>query len=315
MTALAQLLLFALWAPLLNGVIKKTKAWLQRRRGPVIWQPYADLRKFSRKQMVIPAGATWLFHSAPYIVAATTAAAVFLVPGISAAPPLLGTGDLLLLVGLLALGRFALVLASLEPGSAFGGMGASREVAVAAFIEPTLLLTLAAYVLRVGSTDLGTLAGGLARAVEPGVGLARAGLGAYTPGHLLAGLALLVVAVAETGRVPVDNPDTHLELTMIHEGMVLEYSGPYLALILWARDLKQLIMLTLLADLVLPLGIGAAAYIAIPALLAKTLLFGLLLAFIETGLAKVRILKIPDLLLSGAALALLAVLADLRLGG
>lgn len=305
MTALAQLLLFALWAPLLNGVIKKTKAWLQRRRGPVIWQPYADLRKFSRKQMVIPASATWLFHSAPYIVAATTAAAVFLVPGISAAPPLLGTGDLLLLVGLLALGRFALVLASLEPGSAFGGMGASREVAVAAFIEPTLLLTLAAYVLRVGSTDLGTLAGGLA----------RAGLGAYTPGHLLAGLALLVVAVAETGRVPVDNPDTHLELTMIHEGMVLEYSGPYLALILWARDLKQLIMLTLLADLVLPLGIGAAAYIAIPALLAKTLLFGLLLAFIETGLAKVRILKIPDLLLSGAALALLAVLADLRLGG
>ena len=304
MNTLLQLLLFALWAPVVNGVIKKTKAWLQRRRGSSIWQPYADLRKYARKQMVIADGATWLFHAAPWVVAASTAAAVLLIPGLRETQPL-DLGDLLVLVGLLAIGRFALALASLEPGSAFGGMGASREMAVAAFVEPALLLTLGAYVLRTGSTSLSAIA----------LHLARAGWGVVTPGHLLAALALLMITVAETGRVPVDNPDTHLEVTMIHEGMVLEYSGPYLALIIWAHDLKQLLMLTLLADLVVPYGLTAAVYVALPLFLVKTLLFGVLLAGIETALAKVRILKIPDLLLSSAALAVLAVLADMRLGG
>ncbi|HYF94799.1 MAG TPA: NADH-quinone oxidoreductase subunit H [Symbiobacteriaceae bacterium] len=284
LTMLLQLLLFALWAPLVNGVIKATKARLQRRVGPPIWQPYRDLMKLFRKQMVISGSATWLFHGAPYVHAGATAAAALLVPSV---PALQRGGDFLLLIGMLALSRFVLALAALEPGSAFGGMGSSREMAVSAFVEPALLVTLGAFIV------IGTGSG---------------------PGRLLAAAALVIITVAETGRVPVDNPDTHLELTMIHEGMVLEYSGPYLGLIAWSHDVKQLIMLTLLANLALPVGLFGQIWLALPVYLVKTLLLGVLLAFIETGMAKVRILKIPDLLITATALSALAALSGLPLG-
>lgn len=304
---LLQLLLFFLWAPVVNGVIKKTKARLQSRRGPSVWQPYADLQKFFRKEMVIASSATWLFHAAPFVHVAAMAAAALLVPvgvvpGAATGP---GWGDMFALAGLLALARFALALAALEPGSAFGGMGSSREMAIAVFAEPALLLALGAFALRAGTTGLAPMAGGLA---------AR-GWAGLIPGHLLAAAALLIVTVAETGRVPVDNPDTHLELTMIHEGMVLEYSGPYLALIVWAHDVRQLILLSLLASLALPVGTLGPLWLVLPAYLAKTLAFGALLAFIETAAAKVRILKVPDLLITAAALSLLAVISDLHTGG
>lgn len=303
--ALAQILVGILLAPLLFGVTRTTKARLQWRRGPSILQPYRDLAKWFAKDPIESEVASPLTAAVPVVVLGTMLVTVLLVPLVARTPALPGPADILVVVGLLALVRFALALGALDAGGAFGGMGASREVAIASLVEPGLLVALAVGIAAAGTTDLAHIA-------HSGDLLGGAGV---TPALALGAAAFAIVAVAETGHEPVDNPDTHLELTMIHEGMVLEYSGPYLALILWARDLKQLIMLTLLADLVLPLGIGAAAYIAIPALLAKTLLFGLLLAFIETGLAKVRILKIPDLLLSGAALALLAVLADLRLGG
>lgn len=304
---LFQLLLFLAWAPLVNGVIKKTKARLQRRVGPPVYQTYNDLRKYFRKQMVVSQSATWVFHSAPVIAMATVMGAALLAPAVvsGSAPALPGFGDMLLLVGLLALGRFALALASLESGSAFGGMGSSREMAVACFVEPALLLTLGVFTLRTGTSGLAGLA----------AGLERLGWTSIVPGHLLAVAALLVIAVAETGRVPVDNPDTHLELTMIHEGMVLEYSGPYLGMIVWSHDMKQLIMLSLLANLALPFWVTAPFWLAVPIYLAKTLLFGVLLACIETAMAKVRILKIPDLLTTAAALAILAAISDLRIGG
>lgn len=291
------LLLFLALAPLVGGVIKRIKAALQRRVGPPIWQTYADLHKFFRKDMVIADTATWLTHATPFIYAATTAGAALLVPTVFG-----GHGDALLMVGLLALGRFVLALAALEPGSAFGGMGASREMAVAVFVEPVLLLTLGVFALRAGTTDLGAMFGGAAS-----VG------GAAFPGYVTAAAALMILAVAETGRVPIDNPDTHLELTMIHEGMVLEYSGPYLGLLVWSHDVKQLVMLSLLAGLALPFCLTGPLWLTALAYLAKTLVLAVALAVVETAMAKIRILKIPDLLMTGAALSLLALLSDLRI--
>jgi formate hydrogenlyase subunit 4 len=308
---LFQLALFLLWAPLVNGIVKKTKARLQRRVGPPVWQTYYDLRKYFRKQMVISQSATWIFHAAPVVHMAAVIGAALLAPAVlapagwltGAAVP--GFGDMVLLAGLLALGRFVLALAALESGSAFGGMGSSREMAVSCFIEPALLLTLGVFTLRAGTTGLAGMA----------AGLEKLGWASVVPGHLLAMVALLIIAVAETGRVPVDNPDTHLELTMIHEGMVLEYSGPYLAMIVWSHDMKQLIMLSLLADLALPFWVTGPLWLTIPVYLGKTLVLGVLMAFIETAMAKVRILKIPDLLTTAAALAILAAISDLRIGG
>lgn len=308
MALLLQLALFFLWAPLLNGLIKRTKARLQGRVGPPVWQPYADLRKWFRKEMVISEHATWLFHAAPFVHGAGIAAAALLVPVVIPAGGMVAGsdwGDMFLAAGLLALARFALALAALEPGSAFGGMGSSREMAVSAFVEPALLLALVAFALRAGTAHLADMAGALATGGWQGV----------LPGHLLAALALLIVTVAETGRVPVDNPDTHLELTMIHEGMVLEYSGPYLGLIVWAHDVKQLLLLSLLANLALPVALPGPLWLALAAYLVKTAAFGVVLAVIETAMAKVRILRIPDLLITGAVLSLLAVLSDMRIGG
>lgn len=307
LTLVLQLVFVLLIAPLAGGVIKVTKARLQRRVGPPVWQTYADLRKFFRKEMVIAQSASWLFHVAPFVHMAAVAAAALMVPVVLTGAGNLptGWGDMLLLVGLLALSRFSLAAAALEPGGAFGGMGSSREMAVAAFVEPALLLTLAAFTLKTGTTSLAGIA----------TGLAAKGWVGIIPGHLLSAVALVLIVVAETGRVPVDNPDTHLELTMIHEAMVLEYSGPYLALIVWSHDVKQLLMLTLLANIALPVGTVGPLWLTLPLYLIKIVGFGVLLAFIETAMAKVRILKVPDLLMTSAALSVLAVLSDLQIGG
>lgn len=315
LAGMGQVSLFLILAPLIQGVIKRVKARLQGRCGPGILQPFADLRKYLHKEMVLPETATWLFWTAPFVYFAATSAAALLVPAILAAAPLGLAGDLLAVIFLLALGRFALSLATLESGSAFAGMGSSREMAVGALVEPALLLALAAFFLRAGSTSLAGVIGVLA----------AAGWRTVTLSHLLGFLALLVVAVAETGRLPVDNPDTHLELTMIHEGMVLEYSGPLLALITWAAQVKQLLVLTLVANVALPWGLpvtfpglnaaGAGAILfGTFILLAKVLLLGLLLAVIETISAKVRLLRLPEFLGTAAVLAGLAVLVHWGVG-
>lgn len=295
-----QFALLLLFAPLLQGVIKTIKARWQSRRGPGLLQSYRDVAKFLGRESVVSDQASWVFRGAPAVYAAAILVAASLVPTIakrSAAP---GIGDAIVFVGLLALARFALALAALDTASNFGGMGASREVAFAALVEPGLLLVLFAVALPVGSTSLSALVGD----------------GSPGAGDLLACAALLIVAIVETGRIPIDNPDTHLELTMVHEGMLLEYSGRPLGVLHWATQIKQLAILGLLAGLFLPWGMAGAGDHAIPALffglaafLLKVGLLGVLLAAIETSFAKLRIFRAPDLIGLASVLGVLAVLA------
>ena len=234
-------------APGLVGVVRWLKARLQSRRGAPPWQPYYELRKLFGKEVVVSRNASWLFRLAPYVVFASTTAAACLVPALAVERPFDGVGDLLVVVYLLLLATVFLALAGLDPGSAFGGMGSSREMTVAALAEPTVALAIFALALSAGSTNLGQI---VARTLaDPAAAL--------SPGHLLAFAALFVVMLAESGRLPVDNPATHLELTMIHEAMVLEYSGRDLALLEWAAALKLLVFFTLMANFFVPWGVAA----------------------------------------------------------
>ena len=289
-------------APGLVGLVRWLKARLQSRRGAPPWQPYYELRKLFGKDVVVSRNASWLFRAAPYVVFASTAVAACLVPSLTATRPVDAVGDLLALVYLLLLGTVALALAGLDPGSAFGGMGSSREMTVAALAEPTVALAIFALALRAGSTNLGQIVG--RTLLDPAAAL--------SPGHLFAFAALFIVMVAETGRLPVDNPATHLELTMIHEAMVLEYSGRYLALIEWAAALKLLIFCTLLGNLFVPWGVAVAVTpgglaLGLGTLLAKLALIAVLLAVFETRMAKLRLFRVPELLSVSFVLALLAV--------
>ena len=218
-TILQTVLLLAL-APLVSGCIKNWKAKLQNRRGPPVWQPYFDLAKFLRKDMVISEHASWIFRAMPFVLFVSTLLAGLLVPMVSASAPLSLFGGALALIGLLALGRFFLALGGLDPGSAFGGMGSSREMTIAALAEPALMLGIFTVAITAHSTNLSQM---VLAAQGPTWKL-------LNPAHVLAFAALFIVLLAETGRIPVDNPATHLELTMIHEAMILEYSGRYLAL-------------------------------------------------------------------------------------
>ncbi len=224
----AQLVLVLLAAPLLNGLIKATKAALQNRRGPGLLQPAFDIAKYLGRESVRSAHASWIFQIVPYVYVGAYLAAALLVPTILARPALEGLGDAILMVGLFALARFALALAALDTASNFGGMGTSRELAFAALVEPALLLGLFALALPVGTTALGAMTEG----------------SHLSASVLLAFAALFVVAIAETGRIPIDNPDTHLELTMAHEGMLLEYSGRPLGLLIWGAQVKQVAVLS-----------------------------------------------------------------------
>jgi len=301
---LAQALLVLLAAPLLNGLIKAAKAALQNRRGPGLLQPAFDVLKYLGRESVVSEHASWIFHLVPYVYFGAYLTAALLVPTIATHPPLEALGDAIVLVGLFALARFALALAALDTASNFGGMGTARELAFAALVEPSLMLGLFALALPVGSTALGAMTDG-------------SHLSAST---LLAGGALFIVAIAETGRIPVDNPDTHLELTMAHEGMLLEYSGRPLGLLFWGAQMKQVVVLSLLAALFLPWGLGrdAAPIAMLTALvlyLAKLAALGLTLALVETSLPKLRVFRIPDLLGAAGLLSLLAVVALYVVGG
>src|SRR5467141_1754439 len=244
--AIAQTALALLLAPGLVGLIRWLKARLQNRRGAPVWQPYLELRKLFAKEVVVSSNASWLFRAAPFVVFASTVAVALLVPVLAVPLPFDSVGDLLVVVYLLLLGTFFLALAGLDPGSAFGGMGSSREMTVAAIAEPTIALAIFALAQGAGSTNLGRIVTQIL--ANPGT--------VINPGHLLAFGAMFIVTLAETGRLPVDNPSTHLELTMIHEAMILEYSGRYLALIEWAAALKLLIFFSLLANLFVPWGVA-----------------------------------------------------------
>jgi formate hydrogenlyase subunit 4 len=295
-------------APGLVGLIRWIKARLQSRLGPSPWQPYRELRKLLRKEVVVSENASWLFRFAPYAVSASTLAIAFLVPLIVVPRRFDMIGDLFVVVYLLLLGTFWLALAGLDPGSAFGGMGASRDVTVAALAEPSTATAIFSLALGAGSTNLGAIV--VATLNDPWTVL--------TPGHLLAFAALFVVALAETGRLPVDNPATHLELTMIHEAMILEYSGRYLALLEWAAALKLFLFLSLLANLFFPWGIAktmtpATLAWALAALVFKLMILAVVLAVIETRVAKLRLFRVPELLTASFVLALLAITSSFLL--
>ena len=304
LAVLVQTLLAAALAPLLVGFIRWIKARLQSRRGAAPWQPYFELRKLFSKQLVVSSTASWLFHVAPLVVFGAAAVATALVPLVVVTPTFDRTGDLFALVYVLLLGTFFLALAGLDTGSAFGGMGSSREMTVVALTEPAVALSIFSLALSAGSTNLGQIA--VRTLAEPSRALG--------PGHLLGFTALFVVTLAETGRLPVDNPSTHLELTMIHEAMVLEYSGPYLALVEWGSALKLFVFLALAANLFVPWGIArtltpGAIAIGFAALVCKLAVLAAAVAVLETRVAKLRLFRVPELLSASLVLALLAVMS------
>jgi formate hydrogenlyase subunit 4 len=306
--AVLQVLLVLVVAPLLLGITKRVKARLQYRRGAPLLQPYRDLAKWWRKEAVESDAAGPLTALAPPLVLASVVVATLLVPLVGQRPPLAGWGDVIVVVGLLALGRFAMALAALDAGSAFGGMGSSREVAIAALVEPALLLALSGAVLAAGSTDLGTIA----------TAGAAAGRAWFTPALLLCAAAFAIVAVAETGHEPFDNPDTHLELTMVHEGMLLEASGPRLAMLAYAAELKLVLVAGLFAAAFVPAGTAGTAeplalLVAVGAALVKLVLAAVVLGVLDATLAKLRILALPSLLGTATVLAVVGLATRLWL--
>ncbi|MGH9764522.1 MAG: respiratory chain complex I subunit 1 family protein [Blastocatellia bacterium] len=301
---LSQLAAAGLGGPLLVGVVRKIKARLQGRIGPGILQPFYDLRKLLAKEAVVSENTSWIFRFTPYLLAAVMLLSAMLVPLVTTRTPLGFIGNIILLMYLFLLATFFLALAGLDAGSAFGGMGSSREIIIAALAEPTVMIAIFAIALSAGSTSLDEIA---RRGASDSLLL-------LNPGHLLAFVALFVVALAETGRLPVDNPSTHLELTMIHEAMILEYSGRHLALVEWAAGMKLFLFLALIANLFLPWGIASnlaplALAVGVGALAIKMAVLAFAVALIETSLAKLRLFRVPELLSGSFTIALLAVVS------
>ena len=299
----AEMLLVLSLAPLLTGFVRKVKARLLRRRGPPLLQPYRDLVRLLRKDVVLADNASWLFRAIPYIIFAGTWVAASLVPTFGSGLMFSWSADLIAIIALLGSARFFLALAGMDVGTAFGGIGSSREVMIASLAEPAILITVFAVAMIAGSTQLSTIAEFMGSSV---VGL-RVSLG-------MALVALTIVAIAENGRIPVDNPATHLELTMVHEAMVLEYSARHLALIDLSSQLKLLLYLSMIACIFIPWGaaapeasvqslaIGAIAY------MVKLTACAVALAVFETSIAKMRVFRIPEFLGAALMLALLATL-------
>jgi len=298
-----QALILILGAPLLRGIIGRIKAWIQRRQGASIWRPYADLVKLFRKEDLVPPSASWVFPFAPRVLFGTTVCVAAFVPVVQPSALLASRGDFFLLVYLLALGRFFLSLGGLDGGSAFGGMGASREALISSLAEAPFLLGLVAVAILAGHADI---AGMVTWTLQQNIFNISAV-------HILAFTSLAMVVIAETGRMPVDNPTTHLELTMIHEAMVLEYSGPSLALVEWASAIKLHTMVALLIALFAPWGM--ASRVSVWSIAAALLLYFLkaavlmgLLAVVESSVAKLRMYLVPDFLGVASAVSALAVI-------
>jgi formate hydrogenlyase subunit 4 len=300
-----QMLVVLALAPLLTGYVRMVKARLLRRQGPPLLQPYRDLLRLLRKEVVLAHDASWLFRVAPYLVFATTWVAAALVPTFASGLVVSAAADMIVIVALLGSARFMLALAGLDVGTSFGGIGSSREMMIASLAEPAMLMVVFTLSLLAGSTQLSSIALFMQ---GPGIGL-RVSLA-------LALVGLIMVAIAENARIPVDNPATHLELTMVHEAMILEYSGRHLALIEAASYLKLLLYLSVIGCVFVPWGIapsgeGLAAY-AIGLVLYATKLAagGFMLAVFETAIAKMRVFRVSDFL--GAALMLGFLAALLR---
>ncbi|WP_125078628.1 respiratory chain complex I subunit 1 family protein [Mycobacterium sp. P7213] len=292
-------------APLVIGLMRQVRARAEGRTGAGIWQPWRDIRKLLGKQNLTPLGTTWVFAAAPAALAATTLVIVATAPLVATGSPLDPIADLITVVGLLFLGTVALTLAGIDTATAFGGMGASREITIAALVEPTILVAVFALSIPANSANLGAIVGNTSEHPGQVISLASA----------LAFVALVIVIVAETGRLPVDNPSTHLELTMVHEAMVLEYAGPKLAMVEWASGMRLTVLLALLAKLFFPWGIAAAEpsvldlIVGAGAIALKVAALAAVMAAVEVFLAKLRLFRVPELLAGSFVLAVLAVTA------
>jgi formate hydrogenlyase subunit 4 len=288
---MVQLVTIILIAPLVNGIIGKVKALSQKRKGAPLLQMYFDLYKLFKKTAVVSDVSSWITRVTPYLVFATAVAAALIVPVSTLVEPRWEAGDLLLLIYLLALGRFFMMLAALDAGSTFGGMGASREAMISALIEPSILVSLITVGLVAGSTSVFQMMDYMQEVSNPLI----------HPVYLMAFGAVFMIILAETSRIPVDDPATHLELTMVHEAMVLEYSGRSLALMELGAAIKQLVLITLMVNLFLPhdqliawFGSGALG-LSLLIYVIKVILAALLIGVVEVNTVKLRLFSIPNL--------------------
>ena len=306
----SQVIIIIALAPLLSGFIKKVKAFFQIRKGPSIFQPYYDIAKLLKKDSVVSGNVSWVFHTAPVISFAAILTAGLLVPTFISSLPFSFAGDFIAVIYLFALARFFTALASLDAGSSFGGMGGSREMFVASMVEPGMMLSIFAVAANFGSTSLSFIS----------QTVSSLGIEAISPSFLLAFVALFIITIAETGRIPVDNPSTHLELTMIHEAMILEYSGKQLAIVELGAMMKQLLIFSLLANIFFPWGIASSAGItaivfSLIVYLLKLLILGSAIAAVETSTAKWRLFRLPELMSISLMLSFLALISFIIVKG
>ncbi len=298
-----QVLALALVAPLFAGWVKMLKCWSQGRASAGLLQPARDLRKLFAKNVVLAENASWIFRFTPYLVFGTALLTGGIIPILSVDLPLALTADVIVIVGLFAIARFFTALAGLDIGTAFGGMGASREMTIASLAEPAMLMAIFTISLGSATTSLAQIV----RSIQSGQLLLR-------PSFAFAILAFVLIALAETGRIPVDNPATHLELTMIHEAMVLEYSGRHLALIEWTGMMRLSLFAYLGIAAFAPWGIAVsrdlrALGLAFAAMLLKLAAVGVGVVLIETGLAKMRIFRLTEFLGAAFLMATLGMLS------
>lgn len=302
LSAAAALLLLIVGAPLIPGVIGRTKSIATGRRGAPVWQLYADLSKLARRGAVYSTTTTWVFRLAPVVVVATALGASALLPLDGHVSLLQFPGDAVGFAYLLALGRFVLVLAALDTGSSFEGMGASREVTFASLVEPGLFIALAA---------LGMIARDFSLSAMLGDSATRLGIAGSTPSAVMIGVSVFALALADCSRVPVDDPLTHLELTMVHEVMVLDHSGPDFALILYANALKLGIFAAIVGNVLLS-AVRPAGWLGLVVLAASMMVFGIAVGIVESVMARLRLPKVPLYITSGSALALFGLILLLR---
>lgn len=296
-----QTLVLLVLAPLLTGIMRKTKARTQKRIGSSILQPYYDMVKLMRKDEVVSESSSWIFRASPWINFVSVVTAACFIPVMIFYSPFGLAGDILVVVGLFGLGRFFTLLAGLDVASSFGGLGSSREMMMSALIEPALFITIFAVSVTLGGTNLSTM---VESAVHSTI---------LAPSIIFAAISLFIIILAETGRLPFDNPATHLELTMMHEATVLEYSGKSLALIEWSQSIKQIVLLGLFVNLFVPFGMSTVASFALLGIglmffITKTVFLSIFIAFIETKVAKWRLFRVPDLISMAIASSIIGVI-------
>lgn len=307
---LIQILIVLLLAPLVNGITNKVKAFVQKRKGAPILQMYFDLYKLFKKDTVISNQTSWIFKAAPYIVFSTAVLAFIFVPIITEISLPIFAGDFILVIYVLAMGKFFMALSGMDAASTFGGMGSSREMTISALIEPGLIVSLFTIGLISHSSSVGEM-------VNYSQSL---GLGVFQPVYILLCVSLFITLIAETARTPVDDPATHLELTMIHEAMVLEYSGKHLALMEWGSAVKQLLLITLIANLFFPFEASAVTgiFLGVSSLLiyvAKVAAISVLVAIVETLTVKLKFFSVPNIAALSFIVALIGFMQYFVLGG